>query len=492
MEEYDIFRDIAERTGGDIYIGVVGPVRTGKSTFIKKFMDLLVIPNIADEFERQRTVDELPQSGAGRTVMTTEPKFIPDEGVEIALDESVNVRVRLVDSVGFPVEGALGYTEEDGPRMVATPWFDYDIPFDEAAEIGTKKVIQDHATIGMVITSDGSYGELPRAAFREPERKAVEALAEIGKPFLILLNTSRPDDLQTQSLADELRQEYNAGVIPVNIARLDRDSLIKILTEVLYEFPAQEVAIRSPEWIDELPRNYWLAQQFQRVTDEVLPTVVKIRDITTARRRLAEEEFVEEARIAELDLGTGKIVIELDTPDEYYYQAIQDLTGIDFREKASQIRMLREMVEAKRSFDILGDAWADASETGYGIVLPRLTDMNFEEPEMVKKGHQFGVRLKATAPSYHIIRADIAAEYTPMLGSERQSEDLVNYLLEKFEDDPRKIWESNIFGKSLSELLQEGINNKISRMPANAQEKLQETIQRIVNEGSGGLICIII
>lgn len=492
MEEYDIFRDIAERTGGDIYIGVVGPVRTGKSTFIKKFMDQLVLPNITDEFEKQRAIDELPQSGAGRTVMTTEPKFIPDEGIEIALDEDVSVRVRLVDSVGFPVDGALGYTEEDGPRMVATPWFDYDIPFDEAAEIGTKKVIQDHATIGMVITSDGTFGELPRSAFIEPEQKAIETIAEIGKPFLILLNTTRPDDLQTRSLADEMRQQYNTGVIPVNIAKMDRDMLVKILTEVLYEFPVQEVSIKSPDWVDELPRAHWLLQQFQNAIDTVHPNIVKIRDVTGARRRLSEEEFVQEARIEELNLGTGKVTITMEAPDELYYQAIQDLTGIDFREKANQIRVLREMVTAKRSFDLLGEAWADASETGYGIVMPRLSDMNFEEPEMVKKGHQFGVRLKASAPSYHIVRTDVSAEYTPILGSERQSEDLVNYLLEKFEDDPRKIWESNIFGKSLSELLQEGINNKISKMPSNAQEKLQETMQRIVNEGSGGLICIII
>ena len=492
MEEFDIFRDIAERTGGDIYIGVVGPVRTGKSTFIKRFMEQIILPNILNEFEKERAIDELPQSGAGRTVMTTEPKFVPDDGVEISLDEATKVRVRLVDSVGFPVEGALGYMEDDGPRMVATPWFEYDVPFDEAAEIGTKKVIQDHATIGIVVTSDGSFGELPRAAFVEPERKAITQLAEIGKPFMILLNSTRPDDLQTQSLADELREEYQAGVLAVNIAKLEQDGFAKILTEILYEFPVQEAKIHTPDWVDELPANHWLSEHFRQAVDDVKPLIQKVRDVSAARRRLNEYEFISEAIIDHLDLGTGHVAIRLDTQDENYYQAIQDLTGIDFREKASQIRTLREMVNAKKAFDQLGEAWADASETGYGVVVPRLADMNFEEPEMVKKGHQFGVRLKASAPTYHIIRADVSAEYTPILGSERQSEDLVNYLLEKFQDDPRKIWESNIFGKSLSELLQEGIHSKISRMPSNAQDKLQETLQRIVNEGSGGLICIII
>lgn len=492
MEEFNVYKDIAERTGGDIYIGVVGPVRAGKSTFVKKFMELLIIPNIADPFARQRAIDELPQSGAGRTVMTTEPKFVPDDGVEVTLGDAIACRVRLVDSVGFPVEGALGYTEEYGPRMVTTPWFDYDIPFEEAAEVGTRKVIADHSTIGLVVTTDGTFGEIPRENYVEPERRAIAAIKELGKPFLVILNTARPHDPNTRNLAVQMEQEYGATVLPVNLNRLDREGVTAILEQVLYEFPVQEVDMAIPGWVQELESGHWLRRQFEEAVAVAGQTIRRVRDVEPAVRQLANHDFVARAQLVSLDLATGVASVELEAKEELFYQALRDITGVDVGDKQALMRVMRELAHAKGEYERIGDAWEEAREVGYGVVSPRLEDMDFQEPELVRKGNQFGVRLKAKAPSYHIIRTDVEAEYTPILGTERQSEDLMNYLMEKFEDDPRKIWESNIFGKSLSELLRDGIRNKLERVPEQAQKKFQETLQRLVNEGGGGIIVIMI
>lgn len=492
MEKHDIYRDIAERTGGDIYIGVVGPVRTGKSTLVKKFLELLVIPNVKDEFERQRTIDEMPQAGAGRTVMTSEPKFIPADGVEVTLNEGVHCRIRLVDSVGFPVEGALGYTEEFGPRMVTTPWFEYDIPFEEAAELGTRKVITDHSTIGLVVTTDGSFGEIPRENYVEAEHKTVEAIRELGKPYLIVLNTARPHDPNTHTLAAQMKDEYGATVIPLNCARLDEVGVSGLLEQVLYEFPVASLDIRLPGWVAELEASHWLRRQMDGAVEHVQQGIATVRDVQDGVRTLGQLDTVERVTMMEMDMGTGVVTVQMEAKEDLFYQALREITGVDLFDKQALIRLMRELTMARREFERMSEAWQEAQEFGYGVVMPGMAQMDFQEPEMVKKGNQFGVRLKVRAPSYHIMRADVEAEYTPILGTERQSEDLMNYLLEKFEDDPNKIWESNIFGKSLNELLRDGVRAKLQRMPENAQKKFQETLERIINEGGGGLICIII
>ena len=492
MEGYDIFADIAQRTGGEIYIGVVGPVRTGKSTLIKRFMDLLVVPNISDAYERERALDAMPQSGAGRTVMTTEPKFIPDEGVAISIGPNLSLRVRLVDCVGFPIPGALGYSEESGPRMVVTPWFDYEIPFEEAAEVGTRKVITDHAVIGLVVTTDGSFGDLARESFVAAEERAVAELQEIGKPFAVIVNSGRPDAPDTEDLVGQLREKYGAAVTAVNAAQLDESGLQRILEEVLYEFPVRELRIEPPAWVLELSADHWLRQRFDQAATETVEVVRRLRDVQPALHRLAGYDIVERVDLQRMDMGSGEAAISLTAREEIFQQILQDITGVDVTEKANLVRLLRELVQAKGELDRVGDALREVRQVGYAMVAPDLADMTFEDPELVRRGGQFGVRLKAKAPSLHLIRADVEAEYTPILGTERQSEDLVHYLMEKFEDDPQKIWESQIFGRSLNDVLREGIRQKLNHVPESAQQKLQETLQRIINEGSGGLICIIL
>lgn len=492
MEGYDIFADIAQRTGGEIYVGVVGPVRSGKSTFIKRFMELLVLPHIADTFERERAMDELPQSAAGRTVMTTEPKFIPDEGVAITVGDNLALRVRLVDCVGFPIPGALGYSEDAGPRMVVTPWFDYEIPFEEAAEVGTRKVITDHAVIGLVVTTDGSFGDLARESFVAAEERAVAELKEIGKPFALILNTARADSPDTATLVSQLQGRYNTAVVAVNCAQLDEAGIEHILEEVLYEFPVREVNIAQPGWVLELPAEHWLRKRFEDAAAETLEAVHRLRDVQPALHRLAGYDIVERVDLHRMDMGTGVAEIGLTAREDIFHQVLQDICGVDVSEKANLVRLLRELTFAKGEFDRVGDALREVRQVGYAMVMPDLGDMTFEEPELVRRGNQFGVRLKAKAPSLHFIRADVEAEYTPILGTERQSEDLVHYLMEKFEDDPQKIWESQIFGRSLHDVLREGIRQKLTHVPESAQQKLAETLQRIVNEGSGGLICIIL
>lgn len=485
MEEFDVLQDIASRTGGDIYIGVVGPVRTGKSTFVKRFLELLVIPRIEDEFERQRTWDELPQSGAGRTVMTSEPKFIPAEGVEISLNGGLRCRVRLVDSVGYPVEGALGYTEGDFPRLVLTPWFDHPIPFQEAAEVGTRKVIADHSTIGMVVTADGSFGEIPRERFVEPERRVIGELKELGKPFLVLLNTARPHDPNVRHLSSALEEEYGVTVIPANLLTLDREGFIGILEQVLYEFPVRRVDFLVPDWVEELEPTHWLRDHLHRAISGVETGISRVRDVEAAARRLGEAEHVAEARVLGLNLGAGTGEVQVAVPEETYNRCLRELAGEDLSERRKVVRFVREAARIKKSYLPLEAALAGARETGYGMVLPSQEDMIFEEPELVRKGNQFGVRLRARAPSLHILRAEVRAEYTPVLGTEKQSEELIRYLVEKFEDNPRRIWESNILGKSLAELLEETVRGKLERLSPQTQQKLHGAMEKIVNEGSG-------
>ncbi|MDT3700487.1 MAG: stage IV sporulation protein A [Thermincola sp.] len=492
MEKQDIFRDIAERTGGDIYLGVVGPVRTGKSTFIKRLMDMLVIHNIKNVHDRERARDEMPQSGAGRTIMTTEPKFIPSEAVEVPISSSLKVKMRVVDCVGYTVEGALGYEEDDGPRMVRTPWFDDEIPFQEAAEIGTRKVIADHSTIGLVITTDGTITEIPRASYIPAEERVVQELKELDKPFVVVLNSIKPKSPETQDLAQEIQEKYNVPVLPMDVAEMGQEDILDILEEILYEFPVNEVNITLPKWIEELEDKHWLRDKFEEGVRETVKEVRRLRDIDYAVEQLGTFDFVGAVSLREMNMGTGIATIDMDAEDGLFYQILQEVSGFEIEGEHTLLSLMRDLSHAKKEFDKISSALQEVKETGYGVVTPRLGEMNLEEPELIRQGSRFGVRLKASAPSLHIIRADITTEITPIIGTEKQCEELVRYMLNEFEENPKKIWDSNIFGKSLHDLVREGIQNKLHRMPENAQAKLQETLQRIVNDGSGGLICIII
>jgi len=491
MEKFDLFRDIAERTGGDIYIGVVGPVRTGKSTFIKRFMETMVLPNITDPYDKERAKDELPQSAAGRTIMTTEPKFIPNEAVEINVKDNVSVRVRVVDCVGYTVDGALGYEEDEGPRMVLTPWFDHEIPFEEAAEVGTRKVIAEHSTIGMVITTDGSVTDLSRDNYISAEERVVNELKELQKPFLVILNTNKPTAKETRELVAKLENNYDVPVIPVDCAQLNHDDIYSILQEVLYEFPVKEVNISLPKWVEELETEHWLRQKFDGAVQDVLQYVRRLRDIDRAIDDLSGYEFIADVILHDMDLGSGLAVIEITARPDLFYQVLEELTGFTISGEHHLLRLMQDLSVAKREYDKFASALEQVRQTGYGIVPPQLDEMVLEEPEIIRTGNRFGVRLRAMAPSLHIIRTDVQAEISPIIGTEKQSEELVQYLMREFEGEPEKIWRTNLFGKSLNSLVREGIQNKLSSMPEAAQNKLRDTLQKIVNDGSGGLICII-
>ena len=492
MEKQDIFRDIAERTGGDIYLGVSGGVRTGKSAFVKRFMELLVIPNIKDHYDRERAKDELPQSSAGKTIMTTEPKFVPDEAVEITIAPGIQVKIRLVDCVGYRVEGALGYEEEEEPRMVSTPWFEESIPFQEAAEIGTRKVISEHSTIGIVVTTDGTITDIPRENYVEAEEKVIEELKNINRPFLVLLNSTQPQARQALELAEELSQKYDLPVIPVDCLQMTQQDVLYILEKVLMEFPVNEVNISLPLWVEELEASHWLRQSFEESVRQAIQDVRRLRDVHGAVEHLADYDFVEQVGLSRMDMGTGVAAIAISSPAALFYRVLSEETGIKVEAEHDLLRLMKELSTARQEYNKVSGALREVQETGYGMVLPSLSDMSLDEPQLIRQGSRFGVRLKASAPSVHMIRADITAEITPIIGTERQCEELVHYMLSEFEESPQKIWQSEIFGKSVHDLARESIQNKLQRMPENAQVKLQDTVQRIVNEGSGGLICIII
>jgi len=491
MEKFDLFKDIAERTGGDIYIGVVGPVRTGKSTFIKRFMELMVLPNIRDPYDKERAKDELPQSAAGKTIMTTEPKFVPNEAVEITVKENVSVRVRLVDCVGYSVQGALGYEEDTEPRMVLTPWFPEEIPFQQAAEVGTKKVITEHSTIGLVVTTDGTITDLKRDSYVSAEERVVGELKELQKPFLVLLNTNCPAAKETRELAAKLEGKYDVPVVPVDCAQMTQDDVYAILQEVLYEFPVKEVNITLPKWVEELETEHWLRQKFEGAVGEVVQYVRRLRDIDRAIDDLAGYDFVADVILHDMDLGSGIAVIEMTARDDLFYQVMEELTGFSISGQHHLLRLMKELAVAKREYDKIAGALEQVSQTGYGIVPPQLDEMILEEPEIIRSGSRFGVKLKASAPSLHIIRTEVQTEISPIIGTEKQSEELIHYLMQEFEGEPERIWRTNLFGKSLNALVRESIQNKLLSMPEATQTKLRDTLQKIVNEGSGGLICII-
>ena len=491
-ENLKLYQDIANRTDGDIYVGVVGPVRTGKSTFIKKFMDLLVIPNINNDYKRERARDELPQSAGGRTIMTTEPKFIPNEAVEITIGNNLNLKVRLVDCVGYLVHNAIGYLEDDMPRMVKTPWFEEEIPFEEAAEIGTRKVIKEHSTIGILITSDGSITDIPREDYIDAEERVVNELKEINKPFVIVLNTDDPYSEYTKTLAQKLENKYQTAVIPTDCANLNLDDINNIFGKILYEFPIERMNIIFPRWVDRLPNEHWLKKELFSEVKTAFQDVKLLKEISSGISKIQHTEIISNTVINDIQLGDGSVNICINLMDDLFYKILTEISGVEILNEGDLFATISEFSKVKKQYDKIAYAIEEVNAKGYGIVTPTMDELELEEPEMVKQGSKFGVKLKAKAPSIHMIKANIETEVSPIVGSEKQSEELVNYLLSEFESDPKKIWESNIFGKSLHELVNEGLQNKLSKMPEDAQEKLQETLERIVNEGSGGLICIIL
>ena len=492
MPEHSIYQDIADRTGGDVYIGVVGPVRTGKSTFIKRFMEALVLPNIGEGYSRERARDEMPQSAAGKTVMTTEPKFIPDEAVPIQIDDCASLRVKMIDCVGYIVPEALGTIENGQPRMVRTPWQEEPMPFVEAAEMGTHKVITEHATIGMLITTDGSIGDISRQSYVEAEERIVGELKALGKPFAMILNSVNPTSESAMSLAYELEEKYGVPVALVSCLELDAEDIRHILELVLHEFPVAEIALHLPEWTRALDADHPIRCSLLSSIRKCADRVNKIGDVKDAFADLGENEYVKNAEINAIDLGTGKVRISLDPIDGLYYSVISELTGFEIEGEQELIALLRRLAVVQEEYNKIEGALRDAQEKGYGIVMPDIEDMTLEEPRIVKQAGGYGVKLRAGAQSIHMIRANISAEVSPMVGSEQQSEDLVKYMLREFEEDPKKIWESHMFGKSLYELVNEGLHAKLEHMPEASRTKIGDTLEKIINEGSNGLICIIL
>ena len=492
MDTEKIYEDIALRTDGDIYIGVVGPVRAGKSTFIKRFMETQVLPNIDNVYRRERAKDELPQSGSGRMIMTTEPKFVPEEAAEIKLEGGAACSVRLIDCVGYLVDGAVGQTDDDKPRLVTTPWFDHEIPMTEAAEVGTRKVIAEHSTIGIVVTTDGSITDIPRSSYVPAEERVISELQEIGKPFLVLLNSASPDSETARAMAEDIQETYGVRCLPVNCQTLSDTDVADILKAVLYEFPMRELDLFLPAWIDALEYTHPIKNDIFTAIKQGTQNIRKIRDTEEAVLALAGSEHISTAAITGISLGTGVVKASIELPKELFYQTLSERSGFAVEDDGDLMTLLTDLAGIKTEYDKVREALQDVRETGYGIVSPSIDELKLEEPEIVKQGGRYGVRLKASAPSIHMIRADIETSVSPVIGNEKQSEEMMSYLLEEFEGDTSKIWQSNIFGRSFHELVSEDLQGKLKRMPEDARKKLQETLQRIINEGSGGLICIIL
>ena len=492
MTDTAIYKDIASRTDGCIYIGVVGPVRTGKSTLIKRFMEGLVLPNIQNDYTRERSRDELPQSASGRTVMTTEPKFVPDEAVTVDLGENSSFKVKLIDCVGYLVKGAAGHTEDGAPRMVMTPWSEEGLPFEAAAELGTKKVISEHSTIGLLVTTDGTVCDIPRESYVAAEKRVASELKALGKPFTVVLNTANPDSAQAKALAAELKEEYGTEVTAVNCLEMTEEDIRRILKSVLYEFPVRELRIFMPPWVSVLEENHPLRSELYSRINECASAVEKVGDVKRVFKDFKAGETEISATATGLDLGEGIGRVEIKVPDRLFYAILGENSGFEIKDEKSLVKVINELSVMKKSYDKVSAAIKEVNEKGYGIVTPSIEDMRLEEPRIVKQPGGYGVRLKASAPSIHMIKANIETEVSPTVGSERQSEELCKFLLKEFEEDPTKIWETNMFGKTLHELVGEGLNTKLSHMPDEARNKLSETLQKIINEGSGGLICILL
>ena len=491
MEKNEIIKSITERTGGDIYLCVVGAVRTGKSTFIKRFIENLVVPNIEDEYERKRTLDEIPQSAQGKTIMTTEPKFVPSNGAKIKIDD-FSADVRLVDCVGYVINGAKGYEDENGPRMVRTPWYEEEIPFVEAAEIGTEKVIRDHSSIGILITSDGSIGEFERNNYIEVEERIAKELSEIGKPHIVILNSTHPMLPETERLAESLNETYNVPVIPMNIENMSERDAYSILREALYEFPASCINIEMPDWIACLAPDNWLKKSYVETIKESVHEIDKLRDIEKITTSLETCEYIEIAALSNVDTGTGEVTVTLRCDETLYNRVLKEIIGVDITNRADLLSLLQDYNEAKREYDQVKTALKMVKTTGYGVASPSLEDMTLDTPEIIKQGSRYGVKLKAVAPSIHMIRIDVESTFEPIIGSEIQSKELINYLMKDYDTDPSNIWKSEIFGRSLDVIVKEGIQAKLSLMPENARFKLQQTLSKLVNKGSGNLFAIVI
>ncbi len=492
MENYEIYKDIESRCGGNIYIGVVGPVRTGKSTFIKSFMDRIILPNIQDPNEKQRVKDELPQSGDGRMIMTTEPKFIPGEAVKVSLDDNAEFSIRMIDCVGYMADGAMGHMDGETPRMVNTPWSDEKIPFEQAAETGTRKVIADHSSIGIVIATDGTVTDLPRSAYLAPEKRVVDELKELNKPFVVVLNTNAPNAAETTALKEEMEKEYGVPVIPVNCKILKGSDIESILSTVLYEFPITEIRFNLPGWIDPLPKDNSIKASYINTVKSVCSELDKLKDIKSILPALSENENTKKAYIDKLSLGSGSAVIDISVHDNIFYNVLSETTGTDIASDSQLISTIKQLSEAKKEYDKIKNALNEVNAKGYGTVAPLLSETDLEEPTLIKQGSSYGIKMKARSASLHFIKAPVETEVSPIVGTEEQSKELLNYLKEQYENDRSKIWNYNIFGKTLADLVNEGLNKKLNNMPEDTQQKLCSTIEKIINHGSGGIICILL
>ena len=487
----NIYSDISRRTQGDIYLGVVGPVRTGKSTFIKRFMELLVLPGIADEHDRERATDELPQSADGKTIMTTEPKFIPKEAVSVNLFGDQQVKVRLIDCVGYIVKEAAGLLEEDSERMVMTPWSKDAMPFTQAAEFGTRKVIHDHSTIGIVITTDGSLGEIPREAYREAEARTIQELKSIGKPFVELLNSSKPYSDETKELVDKINQEYGVSAMAVNCNQLRSEDIQSIMEKILSSFPVKQVAFRLPKWVEMLPKEHWLKVELVEKVRAILDKITQIRDVTRDNFE-TDSEMIRQFKIEHIGMENGMVTIDTLFDESRYYQILSELVGMEITGEYQLIHLLKEYVEKKKDIEKIGEAWNEVHRKGYGVITPEVEEITIDEPELIRHGNKFGVKLRAVSPSVHMIQANIETEIAPIVGTQQQAEDLIQYISGKNTEKEESIWETNIFGKTVKQLVEEGMESKVNRLTDESQLKLQETIQKVINDSNGGLVCIII
>lgn len=491
MDKLEIVKSIAARSNGDLYLGIVGAVRTGKSTFIKKTIETLVVPNIEDEYEKKRTLDEIPQSSAGKTIMTTEPKFVPSNAAKIKIDD-FETNIRLVDCVGYVIKDAKGYEDENGPRMVKCPWYDEEIPFIEAAEIGTEKVIRDHSSIGIVITTDGSFGEISRSSYIEAEEKVVSELKEIGKPFIIVLNSNHPMLPETERLAEKLREDYNVPVLPMSVENMTERDIYSVLREALYEFPVVEVKVSMPEWIACLSPNNWLKKEYISKIRESVIEIDKLRDIDTITTHFEDSEYINKAYLSNVDTSTGIVTMSLEAPEELYSKVLKEFIDIDINNKVEVLKLFQDYSESKQEYDQVKDAIKMVKQTGYGIASPTLMDMKLDTPEIIKQGSRYGIKLKAVAPSIHMIRVDVESTFEPIIGSELQSKELIDYLMKDYDTNPSNIWKSEIFGRSLDIIVKEGIQAKLSLMPDNIRFKLNQTLTKLVNKGSNNLFAVVL
>ncbi len=491
MEQFSVYKDIQARTGGEIYMGVVGPVRTGKSTFIKRFMELMVLPGMEDEHQKIQARDELPQSAAGRTIMTTEPKFIPKEAAPIRLEEGIEAKVRLIDCVGFMVEGAAGHIENESERLVKTPWFDYQVPFTKAAEIGTRKVITDHSTIGLVVTTDGTIGDIKRSAYLPAEQRTVEELKSLGKPFLILLNSMKPFSEETRELAEQMSGQYGVTVLPVNCEQLKKDDICKILEMVLKEFPVTQMNFYIPKWMEILPPSHWLKAGVIQAVKDLLGKVTRMKDITPSVMEM-DNDAVRGLKTDRMNLSDGTVDVSVNVDDGYYYQILSDYVGIPIEGEYQLMQTLSQLAKMKEEYEKVQNAVSQVRMRGYGVVTPERSEIVLDEPQVVRHGNKYGVKMRAEAPSINMIKAHIETEIAPIVGSEQQARDLIEYIKKNGAESADGVWDTNIFGKSIQQIVEDGIQAKISQLTEDCQMKLQDTLQKIINDSNGGMICIII